>query len=349
LFLLTVFSVALAAALGTFAFGLSAALGAFIAGLVVSESPFSRQAFADILPLRNAFVALFFVSLGMLFSAQFVAANIWLVVLTVVSIFVIKTIICGAVTWFFGGDYRTIIFVSLGMMQIGEFSFVLAQVGESTSVLSLDQYDLVLASTLFTMVLTPLSFNLASYTYRHLSQTPLAAKLARRRFELVLHTKIGELSGHAVICGYGRIGEHLTGVLKTRNFPFLVIDLDPATVAGLSAAGNPAMYGDATSPEILRHAGLDKARVLIITYNELIATELTARNARRLNPRLDIVARVSRDADAGLLKGIGVSELVMPDFEASLEITRHTLHRFGLTNQEIQYILSGLREKGRGE
>jgi len=349
LFLLTVFSLSLAAALGTYAFGLSAALGAFIAGLIVNESPFARQALADILPLRNAFVALFFVSLGMLFSPHFVAGNVLLVLVAVVGIVIIKFLVCGLVAWFIGSDPKTTIFVSLGLVQIGEFSFVMAQLGEQTRLISSSLYDLVLAGALFTMLLTPFTFNLASFIYRRLSQKPVLDRLTRRRFDFTTGKKKLELSGHAVICGYGRIGENLATVLQSRKFPFLVIDLNPTTVARLEAEGVPAIYGDAASPEILTHVNLEKCRILVITYDDLIATELTARNARRINPRLDIVARVAHDTHAEVLRGIGVSELVLPEFEASLEITRHTLHRFGLSTLEIQYILNSLRGQNTGE
>ena len=110
--------------------------------------------------------------------------------------------------------------------------------------------------------------------------------------------------------------------------------------------GNSTIALTAINPEILAHAQLKKARVLICTFPDFIAVELTTRNALRINPKLDIVARVHHDTDAELLKGIGVSEIVRPEFEASLEITRHTLHRFGLTSLEIQRILSGLRGEG---
>jgi len=152
-----------------------------------------------------------------------------------------------------------------------------------------------------------------------------------------------QLSGHAVICGYGRVGRNLARVLERRNLSYLAIDLNPQIISQLHAKGIPCIYGDASNPEILAHAQLKKARVLICTFPDFMAAELTTRNALRINPKLDIVARIHRDADAELLKGIGVSELVRPEFEVSLEITRHTLHRFGLTTIEIQHILSGLR------
>jgi len=152
-----------------------------------------------------------------------------------------------------------------------------------------------------------------------------------------------ELSGHAVMCGYGSVGSRLATVLERRKFPYLVIDLDPRVISRLRTQGVPCLYGDASNPEILAHAHLNKARVLICTFPDFIAVELTTRNALRINPKLDIVAGVRRDADAELLKGIGVAEVVRPRFEGSLEIIRHTLHRFGVSSIEIQYILSGFR------
>ena len=153
-----------------------------------------------------------------------------------------------------------------------------------------------------------------------------------------------EMARHAVICGYGRIGSRLATVLERQKFSYLVIDLDPQVISRLRARGVPCIYGDASNPEILAHAYLDKARVLICTFPDLISVDLIVRNALKINPKLDIVAVVGRDADAELLKGLGVSEVVQPRFEGSLEVIRHSLHRFGLTGTEIQYVLVGLRE-----
>ena len=194
------------------------------------------------------------------------------------------------------------------------------------------------------MLLTPFAFSFASFLYRRLSQRARFSQLIATRLDPDWQSRQQQLSGHAVICGYGRVGSLLAKVLERRSFPYLVIDLAPQVISELHTKGYPCIYGDASNPEILAHAQLDKARVLICTFPDFIAVELTARNALRINPRLDIVARVHRDADAEVLRGIGVSELVRPEFEASLEVTRHALHRFGLTTIEIQYIISGLRE-----
>ena len=346
LFLLAVVTLCLAAAFGTYFFGLSAAFGAFAAGLLISQSAFARQALADIASFRDTFVALFFVSLGMLADLHFIVGNAAIIAIVLVVVIAAKFIIGALITWAFGYDPKTVLFVGMGLTQISEFSFVLAGMGLGAGIMSQYHYSLTLTIAVVTMLLTPFAFSLASLLYRRLSQGQRFSRLLAKRPELNWQDEKWQLSGHAVICGHGRIGAILTQILDRRKLSYLVIDLNPQVISQLHARGVPCIYGDASNPEILAHAHLDRARVLVCTFDDFIAAELTTRNARRINPRLDIVSRVHRDEDAKLLKGIGASELVRPEFEASLEITRHTLHRFGLTSVEIQHIISGLREGG---
>jgi CPA2 family monovalent cation:H+ antiporter-2 len=344
LFLLTIVTLVLAAAFGTYFFGLSVAFGAFVAGLLISQSVFARQAFADIVPLRDAFVALFFVSLGMLVDPRFMGENAGTIASVVAVIIVAKFIISFFIPWFFKHNPKTSLFVGMGLAQIGEFSFVLAMLGLESGIFSSYFYSLIIASAIITMILTPFAFNLASSIYRRLSQKERFQRLMASRANPAWQRLEREISGHAIICGHGRVGSNLTRVLDRRNFSYLVIDLDPQVISELRSRGIPCIYGDSSNSEILAQARLDKARTLICTFPDFIAVELTARNALKINSRLDIVARVHRDTDVELLKGIGVAEIVRPEFETGLEVTRHALHRFGLTTVEIQYILNALRE-----
>jgi CPA2 family monovalent cation:H+ antiporter-2 len=345
LFLLTVVVLCLAAAFGTYSFGLSAAFGAFAAGLLISQSGFARQAFADILPLRDTFAALFFVSLGMVANLHYVGSNLGTVAVAVAVVIVTKFVIGSGITRLFGYSHKTVLMVGTGLVQIGEFSFVLAMMGVSEGILSESLYSLVVAVAIITMLLTPFLMGLSSAAYRWFSQRPWSARLLAGWTDPDLTGRAQEMSRHAVICGYGDIGRRVAEVLERRKFLYLVIDLDPQKIARLHARGIPCIYGDASNPDILAHAGLEKARVLVCAIPDLVAVELATRNALRINPRLDVVARVHRDADAELLKGIGVAEVVLPLYEGSLEVIRHTLHRFGLSGTEIQYILNGLRSR----
>ena len=344
LFLLTVVVLCLATAFGTYYFGLSAAFGAFAAGLLVSQSGFARQAFADILPLRDTFAALFFVSLGMLANIHFVLNNLETVAIVVVAIIVTKFLVYCVITRLFGYSHKTVLFVGTGLAQAGEFSFILATMGVQTGILSDSLFSLIIASAIITLLMTPFAMIFSSFLYRWLSQRQWFAQHLARRTDPEWQGAALEMSRHAVICGYGRIGSRLAAVLDRQKFSYLVIDLDPQVISRLRARGVPCIYGDASNSEILAHAYLDKARVLICTFPDLISVDLIVRNALKINPRLDIVAVVGRDADAELLKGLGVSEVVQPRFEGSLEVIRHSLHRFGLTGTEIQYVLVGLRE-----
>lgn len=343
LFLLAIITLSLGTAYATHIAGLSLALGAFLAGMLVSESDFAHQALADVVPLRDTFAILFFVSMGMLVDPRFVWDNLALLIVLGLTIVVGKFIICGGVARLFGYGWKTALLVGAGMIQVGEFSLVLARVGLEKGAISQNLYSLTLASAIVTILLTPLSLGAVSALYYRLSQwRPLAAWLAGPADG---PSEEAGLINHVVICGYGRVGRLLGQVLERRGFPYLVIDLDPRAISFLRERRAPCIYGDASNPEVLARAGLGRARVLVIALDDPLAAELILRNARRINPRLDVVARLGREGDAELFRGLGASELVHPEFEASLEVIRHTLHRYGMSSQEIQHLISSLRQE----
>jgi CPA2 family monovalent cation:H+ antiporter-2 len=346
LFLLTVVCLCLGAAFGAHYVGLSVALGAFLAGLLVSESEYAHQARAEIGPLRDIFATLFFVSLGMLADPRFIVENPAEVGAVVAAIVVGKFVIISVIIWAFGYAAKTTLFAGGGLFQIGEFSFVLAALALEMGVISNHLYSLTLAAAGITMLLTPFGMGAVSGIYHRLIQRKrLAGLLAARADPVAMDEKKG-LAGHVVICGYGRTAQNLGRVLERRNFLYLVIDLDPRSLESLRERGIRCIYGDAANPDIMAQAELERARVLVITFPDPIATRLAVAHARKINPRLDIVARVHRDEDTEILRELGVAEMVRPELEAGLEIIRHTLHRFGMTTQEIQYIVNALREEG---
>ena len=345
LFLLAVFGLGLGVAFATYNFGLSLALGAFVAGLLLSESEYVYQALADVIPLRDIFATLFFASLGMLIDPRFFLDNIGMVSIIVIVIIVGKFIICALVPWLFGYSAKTMLFTGAGLFQIGEFSFVLAAAALGVGVITTDLYDLILTSAVITILVTPFALGLASVLYGRLSQGERVARYLASRTDPAFSSRGLDLRGHVVICGCGRVGRDLGNILMRRGFSYLVIDIDPHVIRTRRARGVPHIYGDASNPEILSRASLDKAKVLVITFHDPIATEMTVRNALRINPKLDIVARVHLDSEAETLRKLGVAELVRPEFEAGLEIIRHTLHRFGIVGTEIQLIVNTLREE----
>jgi monovalent cation:H+ antiporter-2, CPA2 family len=345
LFLLTVVCVALGAGFGAYYVGLSIALGAFLAGLMVSESQYAHQARAEIGPLRDIFATLFFVSLGMLADPSFISSNPGEVGGVVAAILVGKFLIVSVITWAFGYAPKTALFTGGGLFQIGEFSFILAAVALETGLISDHIYSLTLAAAGITMLLTPFGMGVVSGIYHRLIQRERVAGLLTARADPAAPEMRKQLSGHVVICGYGRTAQNLGQVLERRKFPYLVIDIDPRSLESLRGKGISCIYGDAANPDILAQAQLERARVMVVTFPDPIATRLAVANARTINPRLDVVARVHREEDSEVLRELGAAEMVRPEVEAGLEIIRHTLHRFGLTTQEIQYIVNMLREK----
>jgi CPA2 family monovalent cation:H+ antiporter-2 len=280
----------------------------------------------------------------MLANLSFIGDNLTTVAIVVVVIMVVKFVICSAITRLFGYGHKTVLMVGTGLIQVGEFGFILALMGAELGILSQRLYSLTVASAIVTMLLTPFVISLNSFIYLKLSQRGWFARWLASPIDPDWHVQRLELSRHAVICGFGEVGARIAAVLEKQKFPYLVIDLDPNTISQLKARGVPCLYGDASSPEVLAYASLDKARVLLCTIPDYVAEELTVRNALRINPKLDIVARVHRERDVALLQSAGAAELVLPFFEGSLEMIRHTLHRFGMTGTEIQYILNTLRQ-----
>jgi len=329
-------------AFAAYYFGLSAALGAFAVGLLISESDFAHQVLGDMIPLRDIFAAIFFVSVGMLIDLPFMAANINTVIAIVVTIVLGKFVICSAAARLFGYGGKAILLVGAGMIQIGEFSFVLAELGLGTGAISERLYSLILASAMISIILTPFIYSLTSNLSTRLIQArvlrPLMPADAPQSVE-----EVAKISDHVVICGHGRVGGNVAQMLRQLQIPHVVIDLDPAVISSLRDRGIPCIYGDAGNREVLSKAGLKDAALLLIAMPDPTAARLALDHALRINPQLDVVARVHSDFELDFLRGRGASELVQPELEASIELARHTLCRLGFSEDKVQEFISNWR------
>ncbi len=349
LFLITIVAICLGAAFGTYYFGVSAAFGAFAAGMLVSRSHFAHQALVDIIPLRNVFAAIFFVALGMLASPRFIADN-WSMVIVVALIIVIgKFIICSLIARFFGYSLKTTLFVGAGLTQIGEFSFVIAQAGLETGAISGNLYSLILSSAILTILFTPLAFKLTELTYSWFSTSSRLAPLMRFGSDKALIDVKETLSNHVIICGHGRTGSNLANILQRYNLPYIVIEMNPQIISELRAQEVPCIYGDAGNTQILAMAHISKARVLALTCPDPMAEITATTYAREVNPNIDVIARLPEESVAERLRKLGVSEIVEPAFEASLEFVRHTLGYYRVDTSEIEGIVCPFLKKLEGE
>ncbi len=291
LFILAVVALALGTALGAAElFGVSLALGAFLAGVVIGESDISHQVGAEVLPFRDIFAVLFFVSVGMLVNPATIWANIGQVLVLTLLIIVGKSIITLLLGLMLPASGYTMLVVAAGMSQIGEFSFIVGQSGINLGVLSQDQYGLILAGALLSIVANPLLFRLVPHAERYFRRYPALWKLIDRSGPSLVPVDEG-LQGHVVIVGYGRVGEHIVNVLDRLNVPHLVIERDVGQVREYQDRGIQTLFGDASNSEILTHAHLQHARALVVTIPDEAAAELIVAAARDIAPALPIIAR----------------------------------------------------------
>jgi len=337
LFLLSAMLLCFGTAAASYLMGLSLALGAFIAGIVVSESDHSHQILADVRPLRDLFATLFFVSVGMLINPAFLVAHLPAVLALVAAILVGKALLGAVTARVFGYSGRTALAIGLGLAQIGEFSFVLAKMGKQQGIIDETLFALTLTGALVTIVLTPVLMQSATPLYLAIARLPWVRSRKPRGARAPVAT--GELEGwadHVVICGFGRVGSNLGEVLIRHRFPLLVIDSDQNVIADLRRRGIDCMYGDSSNVDVLRHANLPLARVMVVTLPDPVSCQLAVANAKQLNPSLEVVARAHRSGDVSALYDLGADEVVQPEFEASLEVIRTTLSKIGYTTREIQ-------------
>ena len=258
-------------------------------------------------------------------------------VILVASIIVVgKFIICFIIVRSFGYSLKTAIFVGAGLTQVGEFSFVLGPAGLETGVISEYLYSLILSSAILTILFTPIAFKLAERVYSWLSTSRRLAPLTRFGSDRALIDVKETLSNHVVICGHGRTGSNLASTLQRYDIPYVVVELNPQIISELRAQGIPCIYGDAGSMRILSMAQVNRARVLALTCPDPMAEITATTYAREVNPTIDIVAVSLEASVAKRLQKLGVSEMVEPAFEASLEFVRHTLSYYKVDALEIE-------------
>ena len=341
LFLLLVVGLALGTALVTQAAGLSLAFGAFLAGLAVAESDYRTQVESEILPLRDLFASLFFVSVGMLVNPGALVANAGAVALVSLVTVIGKLAIVVVVVRLLGMPGPVALLAGLHLAQVGEFSFVLARIGVGSGAVPPGVFDLILATAVVTIVATPALVRSGPLLLKGLRSLPLVRAAFAPPVEGDAAAQA--MRGHTVICGYGRIGRELAAALDARGLRYAVVDYNPLVVRPLRARGVPAVYGDAASAAVLEHAGLGNAHLLAALVPDAMVNEAATRHARSDYPRLRIVARAPDVHDVERLRAAGASAVVQPELEAGVEVVRHVLHTYGVPSQELAYVVAGRR------
>ena len=344
LFILAILTIALGIALGAAElFGVSLALGAFVAGVVVSESPLSHQVGADILPFREAFAVLFFVSIGMLVNPGYLLNNIEVILALTLLIVIGKFLLTLLLGFIFPWPARTTLVLAAGLSQIGEFSFILGQEGVGLGLVDQNQYSLILAGALLSITVNPLMFRLINPMEKWLQRFPWIWNIFDHHGLSVPTQLDKEIGGHVVIVGYGRVGRHIISLLGELGIPHLVVDADSQRIEELHQQNVPTLYGDAANSEVLTHAGLTRARALVVAGPDEDANALIVTAAHDIARNLPIIARASSEDGTRRLADLGAQDVIHPELEGGLEIVRHTLLQLGFPSQEIYRYTDAVR------
>ncbi|MBN2384894.1 cation:proton antiporter [bacterium] len=339
LFLLAITAIGLGIGYLTHMVGLSFAFGAFVAGLVLSESDYGHQALSDIIPLRDLFGLLFFTSVGMLLEPHFLFDNLSEILFLVLAVSIGKGLLFSGIVRVFSYGNVIPLAVGLGLFQVGEFSFVLARVGLSTHSIDRDMYSLVLTTAIVTMVLTPLVSGQTARLYA------LKKRLFRHETLETSNLPADCFVRHVVIAGGGRVGFQIAQVLKRLNLPFVLIELDHRRFEKAKEAGMTVIYGDARQEIVLEVAGVKEAALLILTIPGIVAVRSLIVLSKRLNENIQIVARAAGPDYLDVFKELGISEVVLPEFEASLEMTRQALLRLQVIPADVQRYTDTVRQE----
>jgi CPA2 family monovalent cation:H+ antiporter-2 len=348
LFVITLILLCLGIALLTSTLGLSLALGAFLAGLIVSESEYAFQAISDILPFKESFNGLFFISVGMLMDLGFLGDHPFIVLLAVVLILILKTFTGFFSVHLLGHPVRVSLQTGLCLAQIGEFSFILVTAGKSAGLITESLFQLFLSASILTMLLTPSVIQASPGISSWLSSKRVLERLDRMRKRAAMEGFTSRREGHVIIVGFGLNGRNLAGVLKETSIPYVVLELNSETVLQMKKRGEPIFYGDGTSPEILHKLGIDTARFLVVVISDPASTRRIVQIARKANPRLYIIVRTRYIGEVQELINLGANDVIQEEFETSIEIFSKVLHHYqiprNLILDQIEKIRSGSYE-----
>lgn len=349
LFMLSILVICFAVAFLTQRLGLSLALGAFLAGLIISETGFSHETLGNIIPFRDVFTSLFFISIGMLLDVRFLILHPGQVLLLALAVMFLKTTAVCLVVLLIGFPLRTALLAGLALCQVGEFSFVLFLKGAELGLLEEQFYQYFLDVSIITMGMTPFSIALAPRLTDLLYRLPLPGKL---RGGFAGFMKPREYRGrdtfkdHLIIAGFGFNGRNLARVAKSVSIPYVIIEMNPQTVRDEGAKGEPIFYGDASQESVLREADIKYARIVVIVISDPLAIRRITAAVRKENPKAFIIVRTRFVSEMKPLLDLGASQVIPEEFETSIEIFSRVLTKYLIPRNEIEGLMTEVRAGG---
>ncbi|MFZ0430113.1 MAG: cation:proton antiporter [Acidobacteriota bacterium] len=324
--------------------GFSLALGGFLAGFILSTSEYSHQIFSEIRPLRDSLNSLFFVSIGMLVEPAFIVGNLGTVLSVIALVILGKFVITTFAVALAGLPLPVTIITGLTLAQIGEFSFIMLEQAFHVGLIPDDWYQLLITCAVSTMMLTPLMVSLARRLAGNRTLVKLAAQGSRRAAIRELDREEPDVADHVVICGFGVSGRNIALALDASRIRYLVLELNPVTVKEWKGKGLPIHFGDCTDVEILEHAGIRRARVIVLAISDPFALRRAVPLTRSLNPEIVILTRVKRLSEIDELYNLGADEIVPEEFEGSIELLTRILRLFNFPRDSIAAEVRRIRE-----
>jgi CPA2 family monovalent cation:H+ antiporter-2 len=294
-------------------FDVSLALGAFFAGMILSESPLSQRAAQESLPLRDAFAVLFFVSVGMLFDPTTVLREPWPLIATLFIVIIGKSVAAFFIVMAFRYPPATALTISASLAQIGEFSFILGQLGVTLNILPKDSRDLILGGAIISIMLNPFLFTAIDRLTPRFERGRRAAALEDKRE--IKHPKATPLMNHTILVGFGRVGSIIADALQQRGQKVVVVEAGDNAAAKLYEKNFESIIGNAARPEILEVANPAAARYLVVAIPDAFEAGQIVQQARTANPKIQIIARAHSDAEVEHLTDLGADIAIMGERE----------------------------------
>ncbi|MFT2091542.1 cation:proton antiporter [Paraglaciecola sp. 2405UD69-4] len=341
LFVLTTIMVALMAAGLAFSFGLSMALGAFLAGMMLGESQYKHQLEADIRPFRDILMGLFFITIGMRLELHNLPGQFHWALLGLICIIVLKVLLIRISAWVFKLKSQDAWAAGIKLCQMGEFSFVIAALAVDHNILSSEQGSLLLTIGVMSMAITPWLVDKSPSLAKKLSPEPLPDHKS------VEQLSAGDqvLTDHVLIFGFGRVGQSVSRLLKIEAIPYLVVDADPTRVQESQSAGEPVYFGDVKQKDILRAVGIQRAKLILITFDQHEKAMAVIQLISSLYPDLPVVVRTRKDYRMGELLNAGATQVVPEILEGSLMLVTQVLQMSGVP---MSRILKRVRKERKG-
>lgn len=333
LFSLSVLSITLGIGALTNQAGLSLALGAFLAGLLISESDFGNQAASEILPLKDSFSAIFFVSVGMLLDFSYFVHKWPVFTVGLLTIMIVKFLIILGVCFLFRYPSKISVFVALALSQIGEFGFLILLSAKKNALISEGSYQRLLGISILSIVVTPYVLKLypkVKVFFAFMNRFDWIARQVKRPSPKEAAESTFPVEGHVIICGYGPTGSIVTKKLQNVGLPVVVVDLNYKMIQQLKASRQFAVYGDSSSMIVLEAAGIHKATLLVVTIPDPQAMQSLIKKVKKERPDLPVVMRVKYMSDRDKLISLGADDIVWEEYEAGQELAKRALVRLNI-------------------